>query len=347
VARVLITGLSSFWGGRLAQALERHPAIEVVVGIDTQSPTVPLENTEFVRTDESYSILHRLVRATQVDVVVHAGLVVDSTILGGSRLHERNVISTMNLLGALGAEGSRVRALLVKSSTLVYGSSPRDPVWFAEEDARLEAPRTRMERTLLEAESYVADFAQDHPEIGVAVLRCANVLGSEITTSISNVLALPLVPRICGFDPLIQFVEQHDVVRAILFALEHSLRGTYNVAGDDRLPWSEILALAGRRALLLPPVGTAAAAGFLKSIGQVDLTPELLELLRYGRGVDNSRLQQAGFYYRYTTAGAVEHFVGAQRLAAIVGDTRPQYRYESDVEAFFRHSPAVVRSPES
>jgi len=29
-----------------------------------------------------------------------------------------------------------------------------------------------------------------------------------------------------------------------------------------------------------------------------------------------------------------------------VGESRPSYRYERDVEAFFRHSPAVVRSPE-
>ena len=77
--RVLITGLSSFWGGRLAQAFERDPSVEVIVGLDTAEPVVALERTEFVRTDESYSILARLVRATQVDTVVHAALVVDSS----------------------------------------------------------------------------------------------------------------------------------------------------------------------------------------------------------------------------------------------------------------------------
>ena len=76
--RVLITGLSSFWGGRLALAFEQDPSIDVIVGMDTDDPVVALERTEFVRTDESYSILARLVRATQVDTVVHAGLVVDS-----------------------------------------------------------------------------------------------------------------------------------------------------------------------------------------------------------------------------------------------------------------------------
>ena len=33
--RVLITGLSTYWGGRLAQALEGVPEIEAIVGVDT------------------------------------------------------------------------------------------------------------------------------------------------------------------------------------------------------------------------------------------------------------------------------------------------------------------------
>ena len=33
--RVLITGLSTFWGGRLAQELERDEAVETVIGVST------------------------------------------------------------------------------------------------------------------------------------------------------------------------------------------------------------------------------------------------------------------------------------------------------------------------
>ncbi len=133
---MLITGLSSFWGGRLALAFEQDPSIDVIVGMDTADPVVALERTEFVRTDESYSILARLVRATQVDTVVHAALVVDSTLDTGRSLHEFNVIGTMNLLAAAAADDSHVQSLVVKSSTLVYGSSARDPTWFREDTRR-------------------------------------------------------------------------------------------------------------------------------------------------------------------------------------------------------------------
>jgi UDP-glucose 4-epimerase len=89
---------------------------------------------------------------------------------------------------------------------------------------------------------------------------------------------------------------------------------------------------------------TEAAATPLAAAGLVDLPAELLSLLRYGRGVDNRRLKATGFDYHYTSAGAVESFAEASRLRRTLG-SRDSYRYERDVENFFRHSPAVIREP--
>jgi UDP-glucose 4-epimerase len=107
-----------------------------------------------------------------------------------------------------------------------------------------------------------------------------------------------------------------------------------------------VAAIAHRRLAPMPPILTGLAAAPLGRLGMVEMPPELLSLLRYGRGVDNRRLKGTGFEYRYTTAGAIESFVKAQRLRATVGEVRPHYRYERDVETFFQHSPAVVRGPE-
>src|SRR2546429_6262915 len=115
--RVLVTGLATFWGGRVAQALERDPDVEVIVGLDTVEPTVELERTEFVRADQTYSILARIVQATQVDTILHTFLVVDSSRMSGSKLHEINVIGTMNLLAAAGRAATSVRHSALKPST--------------------------------------------------------------------------------------------------------------------------------------------------------------------------------------------------------------------------------------
>ena len=52
--RVLITGISRFLGGKLAQRLERDPDVEYVVGVDLDEPEVDLDKTEFVREERVF-----------------------------------------------------------------------------------------------------------------------------------------------------------------------------------------------------------------------------------------------------------------------------------------------------
>jgi UDP-glucose 4-epimerase len=228
---------------------------------------------------------------------------------------------------------------------LVYGSSARDPAIFNEDTPRSGSPRTDVERSLVEAEGLLADFAEEHPAATVAVLRFANVLGSDIVTSLSRNLSRPLCPSIFGFDPLIQFVHEDDVVRALTFAFRSEVGGTFNVAGDGHLPWSEVAAICGTRLFPLPPVRPELAVAPLARLGVFSFPPELGALLRYGRGMDTARFCNAGFDYHFTSAGAVEAFARHLRLQKSTGRPVERYTYEHDVEQFFRHSPAVVRTP--
>ena len=341
--RVLITGLDTFWGGRMAQTLEADPDVEMILGMGTGEPRVPLERTEYVRSDQAYTILHRIVQATQVDTVVHTFLETNSVGLSGRSLHEINVIGTLNLLAAAGAPGTPVRHVVVKSSTHIYGSSEKDPAWFRE-DTRRQAPvRTSVERSLLEGEAMVRDFADDNPHLIVSVLRFANVLGTDIVTPISTNLRKRILPCILGFDPLVQFVEEDDVVRSLEHVTRNRIPGVFNVAGAGKLPWSEVATIGGAHLLPLPSISPRGFASPLRRLGIVQFPPELEAVIRYGRGVDTSRLIETGFRYRYTSAGAVESFARANNLRRTVGSSGSDYRYEQDVEQFFRHSPTVIR----
>jgi UDP-glucose 4-epimerase len=188
------------------------------------------------------------------------------------------------------------------------------------------------------------DFADDNPDVVVTLLRFANVLGTDIVTPITKNLSRPLCPSIFGFDPLVQFVEEDDVVRAVDFVTRNGLPGVFNVAGRGRLPWSEVASICGTRLLPLPPLHPALAIAPLVRLRVFELPPELEALLRYGRGVDTRRLTDAGFDYRHTSAGAVENFVRGLRLRRSTGRRPASYTYEHDVEQFFRHSPSVVQA---
>jgi hypothetical protein len=100
----------------------------------------------------------------------------------------------------------------------------------------------------------VRDFSEDNPARWSPCSAFANVLGPHLTTPISRNLSRPLCPSIFGFDPLLQFVEEDDVVRALLHVTRGGIPGLYNVAGDGRLPWSEVASICGTHLIPLSPL---------------------------------------------------------------------------------------------
>jgi UDP-glucose 4-epimerase len=119
--------------------------------------------------------------------------------------------------------------------------------------------------------------------------------------------------------------------------------GTYNVAGDGVLALSEVIGLLGKRPLpVLPPWGTRAIAAPLRRLG-FRIPDEMVNQLRFGRGVDNRRLKATGFRYEYTSREAVLKFGEHLRLHPVLRGTERSYTYEKEVEEFLRWSPHVRR----
>jgi UDP-glucose 4-epimerase len=345
--RILITGVSTPLGGRLAQRLEGEAAVEAVVGIDTTEPRHELQRTEFVRLELDPALLRRILAAAEIDTVVDTRLISDPVLASVARAHEVNVTATRRLLTACSAPDSPVRHLVFKSSADWYGADSRDPLFLIEGTERHGEPRTAYERDVVDAEAVLAEFAAARPRVSVSRIRLAEVIGAELRSSLQQLLALPVIPAILGFDPRLQFIHHDDAVDVLAHAALGRQTGVFNAAADGVLTLSEVASLLGKPVLpVLPPWGTVLAAASLRRLG-VGVPVELMRALRTGRGLDNRRLKAAGFRFRYTSREAVLKLRAHQRLRPLLGSGSGGYRYEREVEEFLRRSPSVRREGSS
>lgn len=339
--RVLITGLSSYWGGRLAQALESFEEIEAIIGVDSSEPTLELGRTEYVKIGTQHALIQKIVAAADIDTVIDTRLIVDSLLGTRAQIHENNVIGTLNILAACTGPDSPVRKLIFKSSAHWYGCEQDDPAFFTEAMSRPHPPRTAIERDIVEAEAAVSQFGETSPGVTITILRCANVLGPDVDTSHTRLFALPAVPVILGFDPRYQFVHSDDVVHALEHAVLNDLPGVFNVAGDGVLVLSEVISLLGKFPLpILPPWGASLVLGPLRKLG-AEIPDEMRQQLRFGRGIDNRLFRSTGFEYQYSTRETVRWLADELRLRPVLSSMREPYRYEREVEDFLRLSPHV------
>ncbi|AUG77962.1 NAD-dependent dehydratase [Kitasatospora sp. MMS16-BH015] len=309
---VLVTGVARRLGDRFAAELSRSPGVDRVIGVDSREPAAE-PSYAFRRLDLRRPTVARVIAEHEVDTVVHLDV---SAIGPGSRatVKERNVIGTMQLLGAC-QKAPGLRRLVVKSTTGVYGSAPRDPAVFGERMQPKNLPRGGFAKDATEAEGYVRGFARRRPDCAVTVLRFANILGPAGDTPLAEYFALPVLPTVLGHDPRLQFVHEDDVIEVLRLAAGPEPRpGTFNVAGEGVLLLSQCARRLGRPTvpLLAPALGLVAALARQTRIA--DVSPEQLQLLTHGRVVDTTHLRETfGYQPRFATAEAFAEFAAAQR----------------------------------
>ncbi|MET8175053.1 NAD-dependent epimerase/dehydratase family protein [Streptomyces clavifer] len=315
---VLVTGAARQLGGRFVRRIQRDPGVERVIAVDAVVPAHPLGDAVFVTADIRQPALARILAQHSVDTVVHLDVSGKALGAGGrTTVKETNVIGTMQLLGAC-QKSPTVQRLVVKSSTSVYGSAPRDPAVFTETTPPKSLPSGGFAKDAVEVEGYVRGFARRRPDVAVCVLRFANILGPEPDSPLADYLSLPVLPTVFGYDPRLQFVHEADVVDVLEIAAREPRRGTlnsgtFNIAGDGVLLLSQCSRRLGRPTvpLLLPAVTWVGSA--LRTIGMTDFSPEQIRLLTHGRVVSTVQMRETlGFRPRFTTAETFEEFVRAK-----------------------------------
>ncbi len=307
--RVLITGVGRFWGANLARQLERDHALDFVCGVDTRDPLGEFGRAEVVKGDIRNPAIGRLINVTRVDTVVH------TQVFGADRpgeskrtLHDMNVIGTMNLLAACAAS-PYVRKVVIRSSTAVYGASPRDPAFFTEDMEARSQLSDQYSRDIREVETYARDFAHRAPHAAVTILRFANSIGENVDTAFTRYLSSQIVPTLAGYNPRLQFIQDSDAVNALAHAVREWKPGTFNVAGSGTITLARFLRMAGRINVPVIPPMMGPIMSLLERADLLYVPSRYDRTLKFGRGVSTDRMiDEFGFTPEFTTREAAEQF---------------------------------------
>jgi UDP-glucose 4-epimerase len=316
---VAVTGACGFVGGEVIKRLEEDRRYAKILALDIRKPSFPLDKTTFYKVDltlpSSDADLAAILATEQVDTVLHAAFLSSPT-HATAWAHELEDIGTMHVLNAC-AETS-VRKFVLSSTTLVYGPHPLNPNFLTEDHDLKGDPRSSFIQDKVGAELQVRRFRKENPESVVTVLRVAPTLGPTVQNYLTRLFTRPVAPRLMGYDPLLQFVHEQDVVDAFKLAIDGDHDGEFNVVGEGVLPYSTVLAMMGKVSVPIPAFLAKPLARALWATQIFDAPPGLLDFLRFLCVADGARAGEVmGFAPRHDIKETIHDFLGVSDL----GDT--------------------------
>ncbi|MBR8744537.1 NAD-dependent epimerase/dehydratase family protein [Nocardiopsis sp. MG754419] len=231
---VLVTGVSSPLAARVAQALSEKPGVRRVIGADSSPPPGDLPGIEYAHVDLHDGSLDRVVADSGADLVLHLGL---DTAKGTNR--EDDLLGTMRVLGAA-QRSENVHRLVVRSS------------------ATLEADDAA------EVEQHTRALQRRRPDLSVALMRFANLIGPSVDTPLTRYMDYRVVPTVMGRDPRVQFLHEDDGVEALVRMSLSDRTGFFDVSGEDTVPLSHCLRRIGGQRVPVPARGLKVLRGVAK-----------------------------------------------------------------------------------
>ncbi len=305
---VLVDGVAGYWGRRVAEQLLLRGDVHVI-GLDAEPPEDDIKELDFIQADIRNPLLVDLFRDEQVDTICH--LAFEESARPSETTFDLNVMGTMKVFGA--AVEASVRKIIYMSTMQVYGAEPGNSAFLREEHA-LNGARARSYgyvRDRVETENFINGFRAQVPDVMLTVLRFAHIVGPKCDTPLTRFLREETAPLLMGFDPMMQVIQEDDVVNAIIYAVDTDVPGTFNVAAEGPLPLMKLVGLAGK--LPLPVLHPLAYLG-VQMMGP-GIAPIDLNYLRYPCVGDLRRMrEELEFTPQYAADEALREFAAQQRL---------------------------------
>ena len=312
--RVAVTGAAGYLGGRLAERLRDCDDVSYVLATDIRTPRESAHNdhVNFAHLDVTEPFPDLFGRH-DINAVVHLAYKLNP----GRRpdLARRvNVTGTDHVIEA--CANSDVSQVVYLSSTSVYGAHPDNPDFLTEDDPVRPIPGFQYSEDKAAAESRLIEFAERNSAASVTILRGCPVMGPNADNFIANAFRKPALPRLGDADPPMQFIHEDDLTEIIVKCLETGPSGTYNVAGDGTIRWSQMAAVMGRRTLRLPPAAWRSLTSIAWSLGLQSESPACgLDFIRYRWTASADKLKrELDSSPKHTSSEAWESFANTRSL---------------------------------
>ena len=313
---VLVTGSSGYIGQQLVTELASQVGkgqLRGVIACDVKRPDALPTHATWVEHDVRRPTLATLLATHKVDVVVHlAGIVTPPP---GSRrdfAYSVDVEGTRNVLDACVVAG--VRRVVVTSSGAAYGYHPDNPTRLAETDAIRGNKSFAYSWHKRLTEEMLVDYRRAYPRLEQVIFRMGTVLGASVNNQITALFERPRLIAINGSDSPFVFVHDRDVVGCLVRAIDSSVTGIFNVAGDGAVTIDEIAAVLGKPVRRLPAWLLQRVLALLHPLGIVPYGPEQVDFLRYRPVLDNTRLKKEfGYTPALTSLQVLELWRDARR----------------------------------
>jgi nucleoside-diphosphate-sugar epimerase len=289
---VAVTGPTGTFGFGLIPLLQADERIDRIVGI-ARRPFDPSAHgwskMEYRRGDVRDPDALREAFAG-ADVVVHLAFMITGTA-------SRQTIRAINVEGTIGAfaaaAAARAKRFVYASSVAAYGFHPDNPIGMTEDWPTRPAARLFYAQEKAELERLLGDQAEEHPDVGLYLLRPPIVLGPHavgakdvlpgpVAAAAGRMLELakrlPVPVPVPAPDLPMQFIHEDDVGQALLACVVGAgAPGAYNIAADGVITVADVVRELGLTPVPLPAELASGAARAAASIPPLPFLPPVAE----------------------------------------------------------------------
>jgi UDP-glucose 4-epimerase len=272
----LITGFAG-WTARTVGAELSSQGYQIV-GVDYRPPGPPPPyEAQTYQANYNKTRIEDIFRRHRPTHVLHLGRVGNLKVQMGKRFD-------LNVMGSAKVKELSLkynsRRLVVLSTFHIYGAHPHNHTPIYEHDPLRAGTAFPQIADAIQLDNQALMWIYQHPELQTVLLRPTNVIGPGVMNAMSRFLRQDWLPVMLGFDPMVQFLYESDLVRAIVAANEAQPVGVFNLAGVSTVPWRGALEMAGGRILPMP---SSFAALYLRLAGTLGpaLPPYLVNFTKY------------------------------------------------------------------